>query len=413
MKGLRVSIFVIGDELLAGDIVDVNGPYLAEKLTDQGFRIQAIHLLPDDVNQIAGAVKDARRGCRLVVLCGGLGPTSDDRTTEAVARAFNRKLVLDKTHWERIRQAFSILRGEEPSPGNEKQATFPQGIHILANEIGMAPGYVLQEGGDVVAVLPGPPKENQPMFQKELLPWLNRNMPEREKWAVSVFRVFGLPESEVGYRLKSFEKENTGVRISYRFSFPEILVKLRCEARSGDCLASLSAELMQLLAPHVYSTNEERLPAVLGRELAGRGLRIVTAESCTGGLAAKLLTDTAGSSAWMERGFVTYTNAAKVELLNVPGELIEKHGAVSEEVARAMLAGALSRSDAHVGLAITGIAGPTGGTIDKPVGSVCIAWGDSKTQHTHTYWFHWDREFNRIISVWAGMHQLYQHISGA
>ncbi len=413
MNKLTASVFIVGDELLAGDIADRNGPFLAERLTDQGCRVRSIGILPDDTEIIAESIRRAVRADGLVLLCGGLGPTSDDRTTEAVARALGRALVLDSESWERIRQIFSVLRGEEPPPGNDKQAMFPEGADVLPNELGTAPGYVVRKNGSVIAVLPGPPRENRPMVEKELFPWLNRNLPGRDPLAVRILRVFGLPESEVGHRLHPLESACPDLSFGYRFSFPEILVKLRGEADDPGMLERASGEVNRVLAPHVYGTGDETLPAVLGRDLAARGLRVVTAESCTGGLAAKLLTDTPGSTAWMERGFVTYSNASKVELLGVPPETLESSGAVSEPVARAMLAGALERSAADVGLAVTGIAGPEGGTAEKPVGTVCIAWGDAGQMHATTHQFYWDREYTRLISAWAALHHLHLHITGA
>jgi nicotinamide-nucleotide amidase len=412
MSGIAASILLIGDELLAGEIEDRNGPYLADQLTRQGFRIRDIHLLADDVEGIAAAVTEALRACRLVVVCGGLGPTSDDRTTEAVAQALGKQLILDEEQWERIRKIFSLLRGEEPPPGNEKQAKLPEGADVLLNEMGTALGYVSRQGEDAVAVLPGPPKENQHMFEMQLLPWLDRHMPDRSRWAARVFRVFGLPESEVGHRLSNLETEYRDLRVSYRFHFPEILVKLRGDVEAEDRLKAASADLEKLLEPHLYSTGEERLPAVLGRELERRDLRIVAAESCTGGLAAKLLTDVPGSSAWMERGFVVYSNQSKQQLLGVPEEMLKQHGAVSEPVALAMLEGALERSDAQIGFAVTGIAGPGGGTLGRPVGTVCIAWGDQDRNQVETHTFYWDREYNRLLSAWMAMYLVYQLVLG-
>ncbi len=402
------SVLLIGDELLAGEIQDRNGPYFADQLTQQGFLVGDIRLLPDDVASISSAVSEALRHRSLVLVCGGLGPTSDDRTTEAIGRALEKDLMLDEEQWDRIRKIFSLLRGEEPPPGNEKQAMLPEGADPLPNEMGTALGYVAREGESAVAVLPGPPKENQRMFEMQFLPWLERHLPDRSAWATRLFRVFGLPESEVGHRLRGLEAEYAGLRVSFRFHFPEILVKLRCERTSEDLLQAASSDLESLLAPHLYSTEEDQLPAILGRELEKRGLKIVTAESCTGGLASKLLTDVPGSSAWLDRGFVVYSNQAKQELLGVPEELLQQHGAVSEPVAISMLEGALARSDAQVGLAITGISGPGGGTLGRPVGTVWIAWGDGRRNRAETFQFYWDRDYNRILSAWTAMYQVYR-----
>jgi len=410
---LHAVVLLIGDELLAGEVRDLNGPYFAEHLTACGFQVQAIQVLPDITEAIVQGVRHALGVCNLLVVCGGLGPTSDDRTTEAVVLALGRDLLLNGAQWERIRQIFASLRGQEPPPGNEKQATIPQGAEILHNALGTAPGYVTEEGDCIVAVLPGPPRENQPMFQTELLPWLERNRPGRSKQVTRVFRVFGLAESEVGSRLLPLEARYPNVRVGFQFHFPEILAKLRGTSNDPETLDRASDELKERLAPHVYGSGDAMLPAVLGRELSSRALRIVTAESCTGGLVAKLLTDTPGSSAWMQMGFVTYSNAAKEGILGVPAHLLQKHGAVSEAVVLAMLNGAFERSSADVGLAITGIAGPDGGTPEKPVGTVWIAWGGRGRLKTQTYRFGWDREYNRLISAWAAMYHLVQDVLAA
>jgi nicotinamide-nucleotide amidase len=249
------------------------------------------------------------------------------------------------------------------------------------------------------------------MLLSALVPWLDRRCPGRDRLVTRVFRVFGLAESEVGYRLRQVEKNCPDVRVGYQFHFPEILVKLRGTSAGEAMLERASQALMDALGSNVYGSGEERLPAVLGRRLAAAGLKIVTAESCTGGLAGQLLTDTAGSSAWMDAGFVAYSNEAKKRLLGVPGDLIRTHGAVSEPVALAMLSGALERSTAQVGISITGIAGPEGGTVEKPVGTVCVAWGMRGRLRAHTYRFAWDREYNRLASAWAAMHRLYGQLA--
>lgn len=411
MSRITAAIRLIGDELLAGDIADGNGPFLAERLTDHGFRVGSIGILPDETVRIEASLRAAVARYELVVLCGGLGPTSDDRTTEAVGKALGRDPVLDPEHWERLRQIFSVLRGGEPPPGNEKQAMFPEGADVLPNEMGTAPGYVLRTGGCVVAVLPGPPRENRPMVDRALLSWLDRNVAGRSRLDVTTFRVFGLAESEIGQRLRPVEAAYPGLVFGYRFSFPEILVKVRGEAGRSRQLREAGEAVRRELDPHVYGTGDRKLPAVVGAELLRRRMRVVTAESCTAGLVSKLLTDTDGSSAWMDRGFVTYSNASKTEVLGVPARLLEEFGAVSEPVARAMLQGALERSPADVGMAVTGVAGPGGGSAEKPVGTVHMAWGDRDEIRCAAHHFHWDRAYNRIISAWAVLRQLHLHIA--
>jgi len=403
------TLLIIGDELLAGEIADKNGPYLAEQLTARGLRVVELRVLPDHTDTIAGAVRAALAKSSLVVLCGGLGPTSDDRTTEAVAQALGRQTVHDDEAWEHIRDVFGVP-DHEPPQGNEKQAQIPEGAVVLQNRWGTAPGYLATEGTAQVAVLPGPPRENRPMFTEALWPLLAKEAGAGPLVETRVFRVFGLPESGVGDRLREVEAAYPDLRVGYQARFPEILVKLRLDSTQHEIGDAAAQALHQALGPHLYSEGEATLPEVLGRELAAQHKKVVTAESCTGGLAAKLLTDIPGSTGWMDRGFVTYTNEAKTALLGVPEALLAEHGAVSEPVVRAMVAGALQRSEAQVGIAITGIAGPTGGTKDKPVGTVWLAWGHRDDIEARQLRFPFNRDFNRIVSAWAALGQLYRFV---
>jgi nicotinamide-nucleotide amidase len=399
---MDAEILLIGDEILAGEVRDRNGPAMRDVLAAEGIRTVGIAMLPDERAAIAGAVARGLAAGRLVCVLGGLGPTADDLTAEAIAGVVDRPLVRDEAQWLRVQQIFAAMN-RTPPPGNDKQVHIPAGADVLANEAGTAPGWALALDSGLVAVFPGPPRENGPMMTGPFVAWLAAHLPDRTRWQTRVFRTFGLPESEVGHRLKPLEARLGPILLAYQYHFPEVLVKLRVPAGSEPLADTLTNELRTALAPALYGEGDDDLPAVLGRQLKIAGRRIVTAESCTGGLAGKLLTDTPGSTAWYERGFITYTNEAKVEVLRVPRDLLRAHGAVSEEVAAAMLQGALERSAADVGLAITGIAGPGGGSPDKPVGTVCLAWGDREGSETHTLHLRWDRDYNRIVSAWSAM----------
>ncbi len=401
------TILIIGDELLAGEIADKNGPYLAEQLMARGVRVGELCILPDHTDTIAAAVQAALAQSSLVLVCGGLGPTSDDRTTESVAQALGRPTVFDEAAWENVCAIFKV-HDVEPPPGNRKQAEIPEGAELLPNRWGTAPGFLARQGDGRVAVLPGPPRENRPMFTEVLWPLLAAGLGDAPLAQTRVFRVFGLPESTVGERLQSLEKAHPELTVGYQARFPEILVKLRIDSSQGEAGDAAAAELHKVLHPFLYGEGDTTLPEILGRAVADQGKKIVTAESCTGGLAAKLLTDIPGSTAWMDRGFVTYTNESKTDLLHVDAALLAEHGAVSEPVVLAMLAGALEHSEAQLGLAITGIAGPTGGTEDKPVGTVWIAWGDRDNPRSRLLRFPFNRDFNRTLSAWAALGQLYR-----
>ena len=401
-------LLVIGDELLAGEIADLNGPWLAEALASEGIHVVEMRVLPDDLGFISKALEAACDNTHLVILCGGLGPTSDDLTTEAVALALGVETSLDEGAWAAI-QALFAARGMKLPLGNEKQAVFPAGAEVLPNAQGTAPGFLTtSRGGARVAVLPGPPRENRAMFTSELLPRLRSIFPSAPRWETRVLRVFGLPESTVGQRLRQVEAAHPSVRVGYQARFPEILVKLRYQSDAQSEIESAAAGVRAALTPFVYAEGSAPLPEVLGRRAMGLGLRLVAAESCTGGWVGKLLTDTPGSSAWFEEALVTYSNSAKVELLEVAPALLDEHGAVSEPVAAAMLRGALARSRgrAQVGVAITGVAGPEGGTEAKPVGTVCIAFGSAEELETRTHRFPFDRDRNRLLAAWSSLGHL-------
>jgi len=461
---LQATLLIIGDELLAGEIVDRNGPWLAERLAAEGWVVREIRTLPDDTATLADALRQARVHSQLIVASGGLGPTSDDRTTEAVARARGVETVCDEAAWAAIRALFED-RGRTVPAGNDKQALVPRGAQVLPNPRGTAPGHLSDWEGCLLAVLPGPPRENRGMFEEALAPRLRQRFPDAPRRHTDLYRVFGLPESAVGHKLADLEERFPAVRLGYQARFPEILVKLRYDSGHAAEAQEGGRYVQQALGPAVYGTGEAMLPEVLGRACAAQGLRLVTAESCTAGLVAKLLTDVDGSSAWMERGFVTYSNEAKTELLDVPAALLAEHGAVSEPVAEAMVRGALAHSRAELGVSLTGIAGPKGsrkdnfegprtprrncakeregrisgnirppsdagtvhgsaaesrsysfaspkgGTPEKPVGTVCVGWGDAEAVHTKTYHFPFDRDRNRVLSAWAALGRLYRFLS--
>lgn len=402
---MDARILLIGDELLAGEVADRNGPFMATWLKDQGFHLVRQVTLPDLQALIEAEVAAGLAAGELVCTFGGLGPTSDDRTSAAIAAVVDRTLVRDEAQWQRIQQIFAGVN-RTPPPGNEKQASVPRGAVVLANELGTAPGYALRHGAGAVVALPGPPRENAPMVEGPFRAWADAHLPGRRRWTTRIFRTFGLPESEVGARLKPLEPELGEVLLAFQFHFPEVLVKLRVPEGHEAAAEALAARVREALTPGLYGEGETDLPAVLGQALVAHGKRIVTAESCTGGWVAKLLTDMPGSGNWFERGFVTYSNQAKREVLGVAAALLDEHGAVSEPVVAAMLEGALERSAADVGLAISGVAGPGGGSRYRPVGTVCLAWGDRAGLETRTLRLRWDRDYNRLVSAWSAMHRV-------
>jgi nicotinamide-nucleotide amidase len=378
----RAAVVVTGSELLTGAISDLNGPWLSRELVGLGFEVA--HLLvvgdrPDDLAAALGFVADA--GCALVVTSGGLGPTADDLTGEVVASFAGVELELDEVMRVRIAgilaewAARTGFGGAALDEANRKQAMVPRGA-VALDPVGTAPGLVVSRpGGPIVVVLPGPPRELQGMWPAALDAAPVRELLARVPAAVSrSLRYTGLPESEIAATLRDLgaERDLSRVEVTTCLRHSELEVDLRPRPGFEAVADELHAELASRHAKHLISADGTSTDELLADALLERGWTVATGESCTGGMLASRLVDRAGSSAYMAGGVVAYSNAAKTNLLGVPAELIAAHGAVSQEVARALADGARERFGAQVGIGITGVAGPDGGTETKPVGYVCL-----------------------------------------
>lgn len=364
------AVLCIGTELTRGELLNSNATWLAESLTRIGLEVTAIDCVDDDRGRIEACLRRLAGNHHIIVCTGGLGPTTDDITTECAAKVAGVGLVRDAASLARIEELMSRF-GRTVAPSNAKQADFPAGARILPNPRGTAPGFRSMLGAAAAYFMPGVPAEMKLMFDTEIAPDLEALVTEPRTQIV--LRSFGLPESEVNDRLAGVEA-TYDVVIGYRASLPEIEVKVLARAATAaDALAKArraADEVKSRLGDHVYAEGFGSLPEHVGKLLAETGKTLAIAESCTGGLAVELVTRTPGSSQFFLGGAVTYANSAKTELLGVPAELIAKHGAVSAEVAQAMAEGIRRRLSADFGLAFTGIAGPDGGTAEKPVGLV-------------------------------------------
>ncbi|GAA5118091.1 competence/damage-inducible protein A [Pseudonocardia adelaidensis] len=378
----RAAVVVTGSELLTGAISDRNGPWLSRELTGLGLEVAYVQLVGDRPADLARALDlAAEEGCELVVTSGGLGPTADDLTAEVVAAFAGAPLELDEAMYERIA---TILAGFAARTGfggpaldeaNRKEAMVPRGATAL-DPVGTAPGLVVpRPGGPLVVVLPGPPRELQGMWPTALVTEPVRDLLARvPALDARSLRFFGLPESEIAATLREIEAERdlSGVEITTCLRRSELEVDLRPRPGADDVAAALHAELARRHARHLVSTDGTSTDELLAGALRERGWTVATGESCTGGMLASRLVDVAGSSDYVAGGVVAYSNAAKTGLLGVPADMIATHGAVSPEVARALADGARERFGADVGIGITGVAGPGGGTEAKPVGYVCF-----------------------------------------
>jgi nicotinamide-nucleotide amidase len=397
---MSAAVLSTGTELTRGELVNTNATWLADALTTLGFEVAAIETVGDDRNRIAASLTRLAREHDVIVCTGGLGPTTDDLTTPVVAAVLGVPLVRDEASLEQIRARFTRA-GRTMTASNEKQADFPRGAEILPNQNGTAPGFCVQIGRALAAFLPGVPGEMTAMFHASVVPKL-AGIPRLETHQIRL-RTYGLPESKVNDLLRGIEVEH-GVTIGYRARIPEIEVKVLGTGNLAEGrVVAATAAVRAALGAAVYGHGDTSFPATLLAELGDRGATLALAESCTGGLVAELLTDVPGSSRAFLGAIVAYSNAAKSALLGVEPALIEEHGAVSEPVARAMAEGARARFGASFAAAVTGVAGPDGGTADKPIGLVHFAVASERGTSAKAVTFTGNRSDIRKRSAFAAL----------
>jgi nicotinamide-nucleotide amidase len=418
----RAGIVVTGTEVLTGRVQDRNGPWIADQLLELGVELAHITICGDRPADIEAQLRFlAGEGVDLIVTSGGLGPTADDMTVEVVARFCGRELVLDAETENTIAGILKKLTAhfDEKSfdavrAANRKQAMIPQGAEVLA-PVGTAPGVVVP-GKPTVIVLPGPPRELQPMWHRAIeTPTAQQAIAGRTRYQQSMIRMFGLPESGLAETLRDAEKTLPGfgdLEITTCLRRGEVEMVTRYEPHAAQAYDRLSSFLRDKHGRQIFSEDGSTIDDQVAQLLAGRC--IATAESCTAGLLAARLTDRAGSSDYVTGGVVAYSNEAKASMLGVEAALIELHGAVSEPVAAAMAAGALRRFGADTAIAITGIAGPGGGTPEKPVGTVCFSamLADGRAD-TRTLRLPGNRSDVRERSTAVAMHMLRRLLSDA
>jgi nicotinamide-nucleotide amidase len=418
----RAGIVVTGTEVLTGRVRDRNGPWLSDRLLELGVELAHITICGDRPQDIEAQLQFmAEQGVDLIVTSGGLGPTADDLTVEVVARFSGRELRLDEALEERIAEILRPLmrrfRYWDPDAiraANRKQALVPEGA-VVIDPVGTAPGVVVP-GKPAIVVLPGPPRELQPMWEVALSSdAVQSAIAGRTHYLQHTLRLFGLPESALAETLREAEtqiEDLDRLEITTCLRRGELELVARAEPDASGAYDALEAFVREHHPRELYSSDGARVDDQVAELLAGR--RIATAESCTAGLLAARLTDRPGSSDYVAGGVVVYANDAKTGLLEVDPELIERHGAVSEEVAVAMAEGALRRFEADTAVAVTGIAGPGGGTPDKPVGTVCwsvlLREGASLSR---TLLLPGDRTDIRERSTTVAMHLLRRLLSGA
>ena len=371
---MRAEIVSVGTELLMGQTVDTNAAVLGRVLSDLGISVYRRTTVGDNHERLLTALKSALDSNDIVFTIGGLGPTMDDITRDVLAEAFGDTLVKNEDIANRL-AAFFRSRGVPLLESNLRQAMVPTNGHALSNPNGTAPGLFFESGGKIGIALPGPPNEFKPMLQNEVLPILQKRTGGLTVIRSRVLRVCNMGESMVEDQIKDLMLSDNPSVAPYAKT-GEVHLRVSVKADSPELAESLIAERVALieerLGDHIYAYDDEPLEAAVVRILSERNLTVATAESCTGGLLSMRLTEVAGSSKVFLGGAVTYSNASKTDLVGVPAELIEANGAVSEEVAASMATGVRNRFGADYGIGITGVAGPGGGSSEKPVGTVFI-----------------------------------------
>jgi nicotinamide-nucleotide amidase len=403
---LAVEILATGDELLTGQVVDTNSAWLMDQLWDLGLMVRRKTLVGDDRRDLADALGETTARADVVVVSGGLGPTEDDLTTEMVAAVMGVPLEVHQPSLETIRELFRKF-GRAMTPNNEKQARFPRGATVIPNRLGTAPGFLVPLGRAEVVCLPGVPVEFRALCQEVVIPRIAARLGEVP--ASRLVKLFGVPESHADDRMRPVmdDPANHGVRFGYRAHWPEIHVKWSVPGPEADARADRILERVRaIFGEALWGEGRVEMPELVVTRLAARRERVALAESCTGGLLAEILTGVPGASIVFDLGVVAYADSMKTALLGVPTEILVAHGAVSEPVARALAEGARRAGRAAWGLGVTGIAGPTGGSAEKPVGTVHLALAGPAGTRTLLRQYRGDRERIRRLAAFEALNLL-------
>jgi nicotinamide-nucleotide amidase len=409
---LNVEIITIGNEVITGHIVDTNAAFLADAVFSVGAKITRIVSVGDEVDIIAEALREAMTRSDLILVTGGLGPTPDDRTPEAAAYALGRELTLHQEYLDTLKEKFRTWKLTF-TPSDEKQARLPYCAEPLPNPIGLC-GFKVEEGSKTIFFFPGVPRELKGIVAEALLPFLGEKMHGKQEIVrSSLFKVFGISEARAKELIEGITEN---VELAYLPSFPEIHVRVIVRGVDEKEVAALhkqcEKELSERLGVYLYGKGDEVLESVVGRLLRERKAAIAVAESCTGGLITHRITEIPGSSDYFIRGVVAYSNKAKEELLGVSHALLEHYGPVSREAAEQMAKGVRENSGATIGVATTGIAGPTGATPETPVGRVFIALSAEDMRDVKQHDFFGDRHAIKLMASAVALDRVRRYLLG-
>lgn len=412
---MKASLLTVGDELLIGQVVDTNSAWIAAALWELGIPVLHKMTVSDDHGEIIRGIDESLRDTDLLIMTGGLGPTKDDITKKALADYFNVDMVFSEETFERIQTFFTDL-GRKWNELHRLQSYMPANAQLLQNELGTAPGMLFETDKGIVISLPGVPYEMKDLFKRKIRSWLIDRIPESNKYYETI-RTIGIGESDLAEIVEGLpEGWDKDVKVAY---LPHLgQVRLRLSA-TGDSMADAKGKVEKAMSlvrhkleKWVFGKDNDTLEKVVGELLLEKGWHIGTAESCTGGLLAHTITSVPGSSRYFKGSIVAYSNEIKMSILDVPEKVLKDHGAVSEETVRAMVLGAIDKLKVDMAVAVSGIAGPDGGTPEKPVGLIYIACGIRDNIQTVRLQLNKDRQRNIEYTVTIGLNMIRKFLKG-
>jgi nicotinamide-nucleotide amidase len=410
---MKAEIISIGNEILCGNIIDTNANYIIKKLEEINFSVQHVSAVGDDEKELVTLLKNAYCRSQVIVTTGGLGPTEDDITFQSIARAFQLKLVKypeAEKHMSNLLNRINI----SISQSNLKQAYLPEGSRCIINHLGTAPAMILEKEGRIIIALPGVPLEMRNLMVEEVIPFLQQKFPSLKYKQSRIIRISGLGESSVNEIIKDFIHQNKRLNIGIYATPDDIQIQLNALANSAEetvsILGTATEQLKTLLGNYIFGFDQQSLEEVIGNMLRKSKRTLAVAESCTGGILGGMITCIPGSSDYFKGGIISYSGEIKEKLLGIPRETMIQYGQVSEQVARAMAQGVRKKCYSDIGLSITGIAGPEGGSKEKPVGLVYIALADQQQTIVQKHQLHRDRQTIRLRSARRALNMLRLHL---
>jgi len=412
---VKASLLMVGDELLIGQVTDTNASWIAAELWRLGIPVLKKITVSDTLDDIKYGLEASLESADLVIMTGGLGPTKDDITKQALADFFDDELIFHEKTFERIQGYFQDL-GRPWNELHRLQCFLPTRAQLLTNELGTAPGMLFREKGRVVVSLPGVPYEMTGIFKRELLPIIRQMVPEKHRHSLTI-RTIGIGESDLAEKLETLPSGwDQDVSVAYLPAIGQVRLRLSAKAdREAEAIKRVdrAAEMVEkVLAPWIFGRDDESLEMLVGKLLRERRLTVGTAESCTAGLLAHTIATVPGASDYFTGSVVAYSNDIKHRILAVPAEVLERYGAVSEQTVKAMVAGAIDALQVDMAVAISGIAGPGGGTPDKPVGTIWLACGNKDRVTTKLLKLNKDRQRNIEYTVTVGLNMIRKFLMG-